>query len=242
MRPQLDIQIETPEPYTYKPPPPVDDAGFMRDLGLGVAIAIAAIAIVVVAIRKLRDHKLSAAANLVDHEAVTLTGVVRAKDNRTLVAPLSGRACVAHDTRVTYLGAPGSSEGRGVFGAVPTSTDGGSTLVAEVPFELELRDGKRVQIEGPLAYAVAPYRLPPDPTRERALLETLGRVDQDRRAGFSEIAIEPGAKLAIRGMLRVELDPSATAERGYRDDAPSRMRLVTDGDTRVTIVRVWDAS
>lgn len=241
MPPTVDVHIEVPEPYTYKPKK-IDDAGFMRDVGIGVLIAIGAIAIVVVAIRKLRDRKLSVAAKLVDHEEMTLVGIVRARD-KTLVAPLSGKACVAHKTRVTWMDEPGSSEGRGVFGEVPARTGGAVGGVGGVSFDLELRDGTRVQIDGGvITLDVTPYRLPPNPERERALLVEHGNVDKHDRAGFDEIAVEPGMKIAIRGMVRIEQDPNATAERGYRDDAPTRIRLDRNGDKPITVVRVWDAS
>lgn len=240
MAPPLDVHVEVPEPYEYKPTK-IDDAGIMRDVGIGVGIAIGAIAILTFVIRRLRDTRLSMAAPLIDHEEVTLTGIVRARD-KTLEAPLSGRACVAHHTRVTIVGEPGSSEGRGILGQVPAGHEGERTLLGQVPFELELREGARVQIDETLTFAPAPYRLPPNPKRERALLDSIGRADKHDRAGFDELALEPGRKVAIRGMLRIDLDPHARGERGYRDDAPKRMRLVANGDTPVTVIRIWDAS
>jgi hypothetical protein len=239
MQTRLEIPVM---PAPYKPPPPVDEASFYKTVGIGIAIVLVASSIIVNVVRKLRDRKYAAPQRLVDHEAVTLTGIVRAGAS-TLTAPLSGRACVAHRSRAYLVGEAGSSEGRGIFGQVPAGVAEQPIVEERTAFMLELSQGGSVAIDGEgLALDMTPQRVvPPAPARERAFLERFGLAAKHERAGFDEVLIAVGAKVAIRGMLRIESDPSAADERGYRDDAPRRMRLAADGETAVKVVRIWDA-
>ena len=64
-------------------------------------------------------------------------------------------------------------------------------------------------------------------------------MDAGVTAMFDEIVVEPGANIAIRGILSVERDPTASSERGYRDDAPTIVHLVGSPSTSLTILRIW---
>jgi hypothetical protein len=70
--------------------------------------------------------------------------------------------------------------------------------------------------------------------REVAFLRRHG-FDAVRRAttGFDEILIVPGATITVRGLVRIEVDPASSAERGYRDELPQLARLES--------IRVLDA-
>ena len=76
--------------------------------------------------------------------------------------------------------------------------------------------------------------------REIAFLARAGfGADFHRHAGFDEIVVEPGATIVVRGMIRIDRDIASTAERGYRDDAPTLVRLVATPQTPVTISQIW---
>lgn len=201
-----------------KEPVPLDEAGFAQDLVIGVLLACAAIGLVIALVRWVRDRMLHRAATLQDHELVSLTGVVRA-GSRTFAAPLSGTTCVAYRARALVEGSE-------------------SVLAEQEAFVVQTPKGP-IKVEAQsLALELVPTRLPPRPDRERALLDRLGVAARPEQTSFDEVVIPVGAKIAIRGMLRIDSDPLATDERGYRDAAPPRMRLVAT-DAMVTIVRVW---
>ena len=165
-----------------------------------------------------------------DREIVTLTGRVRAR-GELLEAPLTGTPCVLYE-----------AVGRVYSGAVHRNSRDLEAEVVEqklVPFELETADGI-VLVECETAEVELP-RLPCIPRkidRERAFLVERGQsAEQIRYAGFDELRIVPGDKIRVQGMAIVEQDPTATDERGYREDAPRRIRLVPHAEHPLTIGR-----
>jgi len=63
-------------------------------------------------------------------------------------------------------------------------------------------------------------------------------VETSAPANFDEVVIKPGVKITLRGVVRFERQPEAT-ERGYRDDAPAKRRLVSLPQQPVTVLRIW---
>src|SRR5262245_26940074 len=92
---------------------------------------------------------------LVDHELVTLTGIVRAESGVT--APLSGRRCVIHCSHATVLDTA----------ALPTLV-GEPRLAEAVPFTLDFGTGV-VHVDEVPSLQLVPQRLVPQgDDRERA--------------------------------------------------------------------------
>ncbi len=167
---------------------------------------------------------------IADREIVTLTGVVRTRGD-LLEAPLTGLPCVLYE-----------ATGRVYSAALHrNSRDLEAEIVEQklVPFELETPDGL-VLVEGEAAEIELP-RLPCIPRRidrERAFLLERGQsAEQIRYAGFDELRIVPGDKIRVQGMAIVEMDPGDGAERGYRAEAPRRIRLVSHAEHPLTIGR-----
>jgi hypothetical protein len=165
--------------------------------------------------RRLREG----APRLADHAAVTLTGTVRVRDD-LIEAPLTGRLVVFHLSvaRVSELG----------------------VQVVEhelVPFELETAEGI-VRVEG----ATADVAFPPVPVIPRQI-ERVQRFltahgiafEHALGASIDEIAVEPGARIAVHGVVQVELDPSNAGERGFREPAPTRTTLRAAPDHPLTL-------
>jgi hypothetical protein len=165
---------------------------------------------------------------IADREIVTLTGTVRAA-GPLLESPLGGKPCVLYQ-----------SNGR-VYEA--STRRNHRTLIAEVvdqklvAFDLETPEGT-VRVEGEQADLELPPRpcIPRRIEREREFLLAHGQsAELIRFAGFDEIALEPGTRVRVQGMAIVELDPSAPTERGFRDDAPRRIRVVAHAEHPLTI-------
>ncbi len=154
------------------------------------------------------------APQLADHELVTVSGTVRVRD-ALLEAPLSGRLVVFHRSVVHVKGLE-------------------TLLVAceMVPFELETAEGI-VRIEGEtaeVAFAPLPV-IPRQIERVRSFLEARGvAIEYAASTSVDEIAVEPGVRIAVHGVVRSEIDLSSARERGYREEAPSRMTLRAQPD------------
>jgi hypothetical protein len=167
---------------------------------------------------------------IADREIVTLTGVVRARGD-LLEAPLTGISCVLYE-----------AVGRVYSGVAHRNTRDLEAEVVEqklVPFELETADGV-VLVECESAEVELP-RLPCIPRRierERTFLVERGQsAEHIRYAGFDELRIIPGDRIRVQGMAIVELDHGDSTERGYRENAPQRIRLVPHAEHPLTIGR-----
>jgi hypothetical protein len=150
-----------------------------------------------------------------EDDLVVAVGVVRPLDE-TLVAPLSGRACVAYRSRVRL----------GLGGYAPRET------MQVRPFVLDLGD-EEVVVEGDRAiFGLAPLRLwPLDADRERSFLarHAVSTRDVSWTAGrLSEVALELGARVAVGGTLVLvpRDEPPAHGELGFRDPPPPSQRIV----------------
>lgn len=168
---------------------------------------------------KARLRLRGGAPRLADHEVVTVTGTVRVL-GALLEAPLSGRLVVFHRTvaRVSEIGV---------------------RVVAcqMVEFELETDDGV-VRVLGDTADTaflptpVIPRQLP---RVQRFLRENGLASEYAAGAGTDEVVIEPGTRISVHGVARVELDLASTGERGFREAAPARMTLAAHPDHPLTL-------
>ncbi|MBA3540983.1 MAG: hypothetical protein H0T79_15335 [Deltaproteobacteria bacterium] len=137
---------------------------------------------------------------LVDGAVVTLVGTVRAKD--LLTAPLSQRPCVVLHVK-TFIG--------------PIWF----TRFAMTEFVLETEHGEVIIEHFPNAGLALPVRRIHNPSFERAehYLVGAGRSAWEvGRAVFDEIVVEPGMKISVYGVVRVDFaPPSMGVELGFRD-------------------------
>lgn len=162
---------------------------------------------------------------LVDRELVTLTGKVRPV-GVALVAPLSLSSCVAHrsrarvfDRQANLLGEPVEAE----HARFVIETSQGPVLVDSDRFELEAV-ADRVPGTG-----VAPG--------EQAFLAKHGFVlGPTSTVAFDETLIRPGDLVTVHGLAVVEHDVADVGERGYRDDLPTRLRVVAPSADKALVI------
>lgn len=139
-----------------------------------------------------------------------IRGIVRPLDE-TLIAPLSGRACVAYRSRVW--------QGFGDASIAPPR----ETMQAR-PFVVDLGEDEVIVDSQHAIFGLDPIRLPRDRERERSFALRHGLR---AAAWFSEVAIEVGARVAIGGTLvLVPRDEPPLGELGFRDPPPPSQRIV----------------
>ena len=182
-----------------------------------VAIAgfFAMIATIPPAIRRAqaRKHRLAAPDAIVDHGVVTLRGTVKLI-GEPLTAPLSGRACVAfRATGRTY-----TAKGNRKY------LDAEEIEVVMTPFVLVTKHGD-VFVDG--SYCELPGESAPIIPRklelEQKFMQRVALAGPAGQAGFDEVVVGPGMKIAVHGVVREEVTTSG-AEVGFRD-APKRLRI-----------------
>lgn len=172
---------------------------------------------------KARRRLHAGSTRLEDRAIVTLTGVVRAL-GEPLVAPLSGKPCVACRSFASWV--PDRRVG-GDRGGALAHTDA-------QPFELVTDEGP-VIVDGALDFAIRPAAVVPCKLERQArFLAMHGQsVEFMQRAGFEEILIAPGDRISVQGMVMIEASPVG-GERGFRDTAVA-IRLVPHDDHPLTI-------
>ena len=176
--------------------------------------------------RAARKRLAKARAVLEDGALVTLSGVVRVVAGRSLVAPLSARPCVLHEVIAEIVTHRRIKSPRSPFNIHAREM---------VAFELVLDDGTAVLVDGEDAdLALEPSVLIPRPLdREGEFLEARGLERAlVRYTSFEEIAIAPGDRVAVYGMLLSDADPHG--ERDYREGS-RRYRLVGQPEHPLTI-------
>jgi len=139
--------------------------------------------------------------DFVDGAVITAVGTV--KSRRTLVAPISGRTCVAYHLKAWM--------GPAWF-----------TRVDMVEFVLETPHGEIIVEPWPDAgFALPITELRPTYSVARDYLIAQGRtIREASNASFEEMVVEVGAKIAVYGVVHAELaSPSTDREVGFRDDA-----------------------
>lgn len=153
---------------------------------------------------------------LADNTPVIARGVVAALDE-TLVAPLSGRPCVAYRARVWARSLGGGARGFG-------------ETVQVRPFLLDLGDEEIVIAGDDAVYGLPRTPLPPGDVERRwsfAARHALGH----ERARFTEIAIEVGARIQVAGTLvLVPRDEPPHDERGFRDPPSMSQQIHGSGE------------
>jgi len=200
------------------------DTGPIKDILMWVVIALLAIgAAGSVVIAVLRKRRLARSAKLTEGEHVTVSGTVKSVGT-VLEAPLSGRRCVSHQSRARVVlhdrlvGEPSETE--------------------TVPFVVETKHGS-VQVEGELVHReLAETVVDTGSDRLRSFLDKHAAPKQ-ASASYSEVVVEPGAKVTIKGIVALERDHASTDERGYRDDAPTTIKLVGTTAKPITVLKIW---
>ncbi|MEJ7603242.1 MAG: hypothetical protein WKG01_35470 [Kofleriaceae bacterium] len=140
---------------------------------------------------------------------VRVTGVVQSLDD-LLIAPLSGKPCVAYRSRVwAALRHAASAE----------------TMQLR-PFVLDCGNADSVIVDGDHAVFSLPYvaLVDADRDREHSFLARHGL--QRQRARFSEVALEIGMTVTIAGTLVLSpVDEPPVDELGFRDLPPPMLQL-----------------
>jgi hypothetical protein len=172
--------------------------------------------------RRLRAAAPSKLSELREGLHCRIAGTVRALESKTLEAPLSGVPCVAYALEI-----------------ITHTTDFGRDLIAydkrAVPFLLA--DEVHHAIIDPTYVELLVTSTRESIARsvlhaEPRLRDLLFRYCPDRlswattKLRFREVAIELGKRIAIAGTGHREVDPLARNERGFRDQARDRLRLV----------------
>lgn len=172
--------------------------------------------------RRLRAAAPSSISELREGLHCRIAGTVRVHDNATLEAPFTGRRCVAYLLEI-----------------IETHQDGAERLVVydkrSVPFVLA-DDGHHAVVDpSHCQILIASKRevltrsgFHTDP-QQRTLLERYdpgGAHFNTTRIRYREWVVEPGVRVTLAGVGQREVDPFATVERGYRDEARQRLRFV----------------
>jgi len=175
--------------------------------------------------RRTRARKRMAAGvpTLSDRALVTVTGTVRVLD-ATLIAPLSGTTCVAHQSRARVYAKDSrfgvrrllDEQARDEMTSFLLSTAAGEVIVSGSAAVLAIRTS-----------SIIPRRI----DRERAFLRAVGLDDDPRNASFDQVVILEGMKLTVFGVSLVEVTPG---ESYYRETA-TRTRLTGDESHPLTI-------
>jgi hypothetical protein len=193
---------------------------------MGFWAAAAVICAIVVAqmfgprLRRSAISKRLAAGSLqvTDRASVTMIGTIRALGGELIEAPLSGRSCVVAHAQAEL---PEIDSRRDLPENVMLTTR------RMIPFELDTPSGV-VLVDGTEAdLDFKPTRVPQrSADRERAFIVAHGRGEQiAATATFREVVLTPGMQVAVHGIAMIEVAEKG-GERGYRDAAPMRTRLV----------------
>lgn len=176
-----------------------------------------------------------------DNAVVTLTGTVKLLAE-PLIAPLSGKPCVAYRAvaRTYAMRGPGGAVLAGVVlgGGMRRARvlDREVESVEMVPFVLATRTGD-VIVDGTTCELVVPGApiIPRRLEREQKFLVDMELDATARDAGFDESRVEVGAKVKVHGISRSELAEHG-GETGFRE-APTRIRITGDDAHPLTIDR-----
>ena len=188
-----------------------------------VAGGVAAKALGEVSRRAAARKRMAAGQRELDDAAlVTMTGTVHAI-GEPIVAPASGTPCVAHLTRVRV-------KGRATRRAKIERQE--IVRVELVPFRLETTDGD-VIVDGTTAdLAIRPRAIVPRRIEHEArFLRTLQITIPPDSIELDEVVIEPGARITVHGIARIEVTPG---EAGFRE-VPTQKKLVGDDHHPITI-------
>lgn len=160
-------------------------------------------------------------------DLVKVTGTVRPLEE-TLVAPLSGRHCIAYRARVSGATKINNKQ----------YSRGWQTTMQVRPFVVD-RDGGAGQIivvGDHVVFGVHPESLRPrNPDREVAFI--VRHAIQPFRVRLDEVVVEVGAHVSVGGTLvLVPRDEPPTGERGFRDLPPPDQQLAGNRESPLVIV------
>jgi hypothetical protein len=185
---------------------------------LAIVLAVSALAKLgahLLRIRRARRTLDRAPQAFEDRARVTLTGTVKLPE-RPLIAPLSGRECVAYSAIArTYIV---EARKRRRLDQELGETKATQFILATLDGDVVV-DGELVDI--PIrASPVIPRKL----DRERAFLDRAELGFQVAHAGFEEIVITVGMKIRVNGVAASELTVQSVGETGFRE-APRHLTL-----------------
>lgn len=152
--------------------------------------------------------------NAAEGDHVRVTGTVRTFE-RALVAPLTGRTCVAYRSRASVR----SAQPRGVYRSPMSQPD----AMLLVPFMLE-SGGDHVLVDGDHAlFDVPATRLTAaDRARQQQFIVLHGFRSLDGfGAGFKEVLIEPGMQVSVVGVLMRDVALAPPSEEGMFREGPA---------------------
>ena len=155
-------------------------------------------------------------------DLVFVSGIVRALDE-TLVAPLSGRTCVAYRSRAWQPWAElNRHETMQLRPFIVESDDGGGPIVV---------DGDRA------LFGVHPQPLVPRNPEREASFRARHALAKGNNTRFSEVLIELGAHVIVGGTLvLVPREAPPTGELGFRDLPPPDPQLVGSRESPLIIL------
>jgi hypothetical protein len=170
--------------------------------------------------RRLRAAAPATLRELREEQHCRIAGTVGIHDHTALEAPLSGLRCVAYMIEITAW-RYGERELVGYDKkSVPflLEDDGHRAIIDATYCELLVRT--QIQLR-----AYEPFTL-----SGRSLHVFERHVPLHSRAGIHrmhlrEVIVQPGTRVSIAGTGHRETDPTATSERGYRDDGQQRLRF-----------------
>ena len=175
---------------------------------------------------RLRDHAPLGTRSR-EGDLVFVSGTVHPLDE-TLVAPLSGKQCVAYRARAKGAASPPHK---------------GNTLwrvtMQVRPFAIERDDdGARISVTGDhVHFVLAPEKLGRHFERESSFLARHAIARSKGNASFNEVLVAVGAKVLVGGTLvLVPPDAPPIGELGFRDPPPPDPQLV--GNRHVPLVIV----
>jgi hypothetical protein len=168
-----------------------------------------------------------------DNALVTFTGTVKLVVGEQLVAPLSGKRCVA------YRAEASTSRSLRVRQMSGRGDHVGGQHVVEirlVPFVLATESGD-VIVDAETCELLVPVLplIPRKLAREQRFIDRSGLATPLRMAFFEELRIELGAKIKVHGVSRSE-GVATGGETGFRE-APTRILLTGDDAHPLTIDR-----
>lgn len=154
---------------------------------------------------------------LTDGEVATVVGVVFPA-GEILIAPVTGKNCVAYEARVSTASQNLTVE----------------PVRAIIPFDLQTSSGM-VRIDAEHAELLIEYRplIPRNLDRERAFVSRLGYEIDMRSVTCEEICVEVGTMVAVHGVVQLEVAPQSQ-EAGYRH-AGTRIRISAHPEHALTI-------
>jgi hypothetical protein len=202
---------------------------------LAIKLIIFAVAAIGVGVRQwqhaqhraaIRAKMLAAPKTFEDNALITLTGTAKLI-GEPLIAPLSGKPCIAFRTNGrTFKSSHSSRKMREIDQEV--------SEIRMTPFVLVTADDE-ILVDGDvceLPIRSAPV-IPRKLDRERDFMVRAALLGAPQDAGFDEVVIPDGAKIMVHGVARKVL--ATTGGETHFREAPTQIRMTSDGAHLITI-------